>query len=409
MNVTANNPPWREDFPIFSKNETEKNPLAYLDNAATAQKPRTVLEAQENFYRHFNANIHRGNYRWARQATEGYEKARSTIAAFIGAEKASSCVFTKGATEGINLVAESFGRTQLKKGDGILLSRLEHHANIVPWQMLSEKIGARVEVVEMDLGGHISTELFEEKLKANIRFVAITHASNALGTIQNVNELVKLAHKADAKILIDAAQSVAHLPIDVKKMDCDFLVFSGHKLFGPTGIGILYAKTNHLKKMPPWQTGGDMIEQVSFEHTRFASAPARFEAGTPNISGAIALAQACRYLKSLDCQALLAHETKLLQRATEGLGQIKGIQLYGTAPKLSILAFQLQNAHAADVEAVLEAENIAIRVGHHCAMPLWNSLGLQGALRASFSFYNTLSEVDRLIQGVEKAQNLLSR
>lgn len=394
----------RNDFP-FTKSHPN---LAFLDSAASAQKPQCVIDAISDFYANSYANIHRGLYDLSANATTAYESARATVAQFIGAPSAENIVFTRNATESINLVASSYGGTFLNKGDVVLISEMEHHANIVPWQMLRETRGIELHVVPCNPDGAFDLEIFERMLTEQVKLVAITQVSNVLGTVVPVREVVKLAHSKGAKVLIDGSQAVVHGGVNVTEMGADFYAFTGHKLYGPTGIGVLYGKSELLNKMPPYQGGGDMIEHVSFEATLFAKAPARFEAGTPNIAGAIGLAAAINYVEQVGLGGIANHENELLIRATEGLKAIDGVQIIGTAAgKAPVLSFTLEGAHHSDVAMILNQCNVAVRSGHHCAEPLMNKLNISGTVRASFALYNTANDVEKLINSVQKASKML--
>lgn len=397
----------RKDFPILER-EIGGQPLVYLDNAATSQKPRPVIERLKRFYEWENANIHRGVHRLSQEATEAYEGARRRVGRFLGTERAEEIIFTKGATEAINLVANSLGVEWLRPGDTVLLSLMEHHANIVPWQLLEARIGIRLVVAGVREDGSLDVADFEDKLeREKPRLVGLVHMSNALGTINPARELVAMAKRAGARVLVDASQSVPHLPVQVGDLGCDWLVCSGHKALGPTGIGVLYGKADLLASMPPYQGGGDMIEKVSFGGTQFKEAPARFEAGTPPIAGAVALAEALDYLEALDRERMARHESFLVDKATAGLRGVAGLRLWGVAAeKASVVSFTLDCAHPHDVATVLDAEGIAVRTGHHCTQPLMEHFGLSGTVRASFAFYNTEEEVDRLVAAVRRAQAL---
>lgn len=397
----------RKDFPILER-EVNGRPLIYLDNAATSQKPRRVIERLSRFYELENANIHRGVHRLSQEATESYEGARRRVGRFLGAEHAEEIVFTKGATEAINLVANSLGVDWLRPGDTVLLTLMEHHANIVPWQLLEARMGIRLVVAGVREDGSLDVADFEDKLeREKPRLVGLVHMSNALGTINPVRELVAMAKRAGARVLVDASQSVPHLPVQVGDLDCDWLVCSGHKAMGPTGVGVLYGKADVLASMSPYQGGGDMIEKVSFAGTQFKEPPARFEAGTPPIAGAIGLAEALDYLEAVDRERLARHESFLVKKATAGLREIPGLRLIGEAPeKASVVSFTMDCAHPHDIATVLDAEGIAVRTGHHCTQPLMEHFGLSGTARASFAFYNTEEEADRLVAAVWRAQEL---
>ena len=386
----------RSDFPILSRVRNGR-PLAYLDNGATTQKPQCVIDAVARFYSEQNANIHRGAYALSVEATALYDASRERVARFINAKEAREVIFTRGTTEAINLVAATWGNEHVSQGTEILLPVMEHHANIVPWQLLAERTGAVLKVVDITENGSLDWEQFETLLSERTRLVAFTHVSNVLGTTNPVKQMVRAAKSCGAVTLIDGAQAVAHEMVDVQGIDCDFYVFSGHKLFGPDGIGVLYGRAELLNAMPPYQTGGDMIELVSFEKTTFRDIPERFEAGTPHTSGAIGLAAAIEYLSVLDRDAVAAHETSLLKYATEKLQAIDGLRINGSAPgKQSVISFTLDCAHPHDVATVLDSRNIAIRAGHHCAQPLMTRLGVSSTARASISIYNTLEDVDAL-------------
>ncbi|OIO60566.1 MAG: cysteine desulfurase CsdA [Verrucomicrobia bacterium CG_4_10_14_3_um_filter_43_23] len=392
----------RQDFPILST-VVKNKPLVYLDNAATAQKPAYVIDAISHYYQAENSNVHRGVHYLAEKATNAYENARKTIARALNAAQEQEIIFTRQTTEAINLVVQSWGRTNLSEGDEVIITVMEHHANIVPWQILAAEKGFRIRVAPMTDAGELMMDEFEKLFNDRTKFVSVTHASNSLGTINPVRSIIKLAHDRDIPVLLDGAQSIVHFPIDVQELDCDFFAFSGHKLYGPTGIGILYAKRKHLDNMPPYQGGGDMIEKVTFEKTTFRAPPMRFEAGTPNIAGAIGLAKAFEYLAQFDPQELLAHEQKLHDYATEKLKSIDHLRLIGTAKeKVSVVSFVLDNVHPHDIGTFLNEEGIAIRVGHHCNQPLMQRLNLPSTARASFAFYNTIEEVDRLAAAVHK-------
>lgn len=385
----------RADFPILGE-QVQNQPLIYFDNAATTQKPQVVIDAQSQYYCHSNANVHRASHSLSSRATQAFERARENVARFIGAASPREIIWTRGATEAINLVAYSYGRSQLSVGDLILVSALEHHANIVPWQLLAQQLGARLKAIPLLDDGSLDQAAYLRLLEEQPRLVALTHASNALGTLNPVAEMTRAAQAAGARVLIDGAQSTPHLPIDVQAIGCDFFVFSGHKLFGPTGIGALWARESLLEAMPPWQAGGEMIEHVSFEATRFAGLPFKFEAGTPNIAGVIGLDAAIGYLQQFDRKALEAHEMQLLHRALELCSDIPGFRPVGqAAQRVSVMSFCVDGLHQQDLGLMLDQYGIAVRAGHHCAMPLMQRLGLPGTLRASFAFYNSQAEVER--------------
>lgn len=397
----------RQDFPILGRT-VRGRPLAYLDNAATSQKPAAVIRALGRYYSEQNANVHRGVHLLSEEATTAYEAARGVVARFLGVGEARGCVFVRGATEGINLVADSWGRAHLRPGDEILLTQLEHHANIVPWQLAAERAGARVVVAPVTPRGEVDLAAFRALLNGRTKMVAFAHVSNALGTVNPAAEMTRLAKAAGAAVLIDGCQAAAHFKVDVRALGCDFYVFSGHKVFGPTGIGVLWGRPELLDAMPPYQSGGDMIRKVDFAGTTFREAPERFEAGTPDISGAIALGVALEYVMPIQAAAH-AHEQALLAAATERLKAIKGLTIVGEAPeKVAVISFLLGAGHPHDVGTLLDADGIAIRTGHHCCMPLMKHLGLSGTARASFAFYNTFEEVDRLAASLEKARKMLA-
>jgi cysteine desulfurase/selenocysteine lyase len=397
----------RKDFPILGRS-VRGHPLTYLDNAATSQKPLAVIKALERYYSEQNANVHRGVHLLSEEATTAYEAARASVAKFLGLKDTRGCVFVRGATEGINLVAECWGRTHLKAGDEILLTHLEHHANIVPWQVIAERTGAKVVVTPVTARGEIDLVAFKGLLSSRTKLVAFAHVSNALGTVNPAAEMTRLAKAAGAVVLIDGCQSAAHFKVDVPALGCDFYAFSGHKTFGPTGIGVLWGRPELLDAMPPYQFGGDMIRKVDFAGTTFREAPERFEAGTPDIAGAIGLGVALEYFMPIQAAAH-AHEQALLAAATERLKAIKGLTIVGEAPeKVAVISFNIEGGHPHDIGTLLDADGIAIRTGHHCCMPLMKHYGLSGTARASFAFYNTLEEVDRLAVSLEKARKMMA-
>ncbi|UZK03205.1 cysteine desulfurase [Venatoribacter cucullus] len=397
----------REQFPALHQ-EVNCKPLVYLDNGATTQKPKAVIDALQRYYEHDNSNVHRGAHTLSDRATEHFENARKTLQRFLNAKKAEEIVWTRGTTESINLVAATWGRAFIKAGDRILVSGMEHHSNIVPWQMLCEQTGAELLPIPVLDNGELDMDAYQNLLTPQVKFVSVVHVSNALGTINPVADIIRMAHDVGAKVLVDGAQAVAHWNVDVQALDADFYAFSGHKLFGPTGIGVLYGKEALLNAMPPYQGGGEMIEHVSFAKTTYNGLPYKFEAGTPNIAGAIGLAAAVDYLHSLDRVALAAHEDALLAHANQRAAQIGGIRIIGNARhKASVFGFILEGAHPADVGTLLDQQGIAVRTGHHCAMPVMEQFKVPGTVRASFSFYNTLDEVDALFNGLEKAKLFL--
>jgi len=390
----------RKDFPILSRT-VRGRPLVYLDNAATTQKPQCVLEAILAYYRNDNANIHRGVHELSERATEAYEAARGKLRRFLNAESTQEIVFVRGATEGINLVAQSWGRTAVGPGDEIILSHLEHHSNIVPWQMLREEKGALIRVIPVFDDGELDIEAYERMLGPRTKIVAVTHVSNALGTITPVRRIIEMARRWGAAVLIDGAQAVAHLRVDVRELDCDFYVLSGHKLYGPTGIGVLYGKAERLEAMPPYQGGGDMIESVTFERTTYNALPYKFEAGTPHIAGAVGLGAAVDYLEQIGLESIAAHEHELVDYATQALGEVPGRKILGTArEKAAVISFTLEGVHPHDVGTVLDQQGIAVRTGHHCAQPVMERFGVPATTRASFALYNTREEVDALLAGL---------
>ena len=397
----------RSDFPLLAE-PSRGRPLVYLDSAATSQKPHAVIDAIVDYYRHHNANVHRAAHQLADRATTMFEDARKKAQRFLNAASAHEIIFTRGTTEAINLVAQSYGGARLRPGDEILVTELEHHSNIVPWQLIAERSGARLVAARATDEGEIDLDDFVAKLDARTRIVALGHVSNALGSIHPIERLIALAHGAGAVVLIDGAQAAPHIAIDVRALDCDFYAFSGHKVFGPTGIGVLYGKERLLDAMPPWQGGGEMIETVSIERTTFNRLPYKFEAGTPHIAGAVGLGAALDYLARIDRAALDAHEARLLRLATDRLGQSEGVQLVGTSrAKVAIVSFLLRGGHPHDVGTLLDQQGVAVRSGHHCAMPLMARLGIPGTVRASFALYNSEADVEALVEGIERVRALL--
>jgi len=394
----------RRDFPILAE-RVNGYPLVWLDNAATTQKPRVVIDRLATFYRRENSNIHRAAHELAARATDAYENARTGVARFLHAASADEVVFARGSTEAINLVAQSWGRENLQAGDEIVVSWLEHHANIVPWQLLCAETGALLRVIPVDDDGQIILSDYQKLLNGRTKLVAFTHVSNALGTITPAAEMIELAHRVGARVLLDAAQSVSHLPVDVQSLDCDWLVFSGHKIFGPTGIGVLYGKAELLEAMPPWQGGGNMIADVTFEQTRYQTAPARFEAGTGNIADAVGLAAALDYVSQLGLANIARYEHELLDYAMHALRSVPGLRLIGTAAeKTSVLSFILPGHDPLDIGKALNRVGIAVRAGHHCAQPILRRFGLEATVRPSLAFYNTYDEIDRLVSQVKALQ-----
>ena len=396
----------RRDFPILEQ-RVNGRPLVYLDSAASGQRPLPVLRAVEHYETRCHANVHRGVHALSQAATEAFEGARERVRRFINAASAREIVFVRGTTEAINLVAQSFGRARLASGDEILITALEHHANIVPWQMLCEQTGAALRVAPIDRRGELDLERFLELLSPRTRLVAVAHVSNALGTVLPVKQIADAAHARGAVVLIDGAQAIPHSRIDVRDLGCDFYAFSGHKLYAPTGIGVLYGREELLAAMPPWQGGGDMIRTVSFEKSTYNDLPWKFEAGTPNISGAVGLAAAMDYLEGLDIEAVAAHEQRLLALATAELSRIPGLEIIGTAAhKAAVLSFTLRGCHPHDLGTILDSEGVAIRTGHHCAMPVMTFFDIPATARASFGCYNTEADVDALVAALGKAREV---
>ncbi len=400
---------WREDFPVLRETVRGK-PLVYLDNAATTHKPVSVIEAEAAFYRHTNSNVHRGVHTLSQRATDQYEAAREKVRRFINAASTKEIIFVRGTTEAINLVAQCFGRPRLTAEDNVVVSAMEHHSNIVPWQMVCGQTGAELRVAPVNEAGELDVEMLGRLIGPTTKLVAITHLSNALGSINPVKRINKMAHAHQVPVLLDGAQAIAHLGVDVKALDCDFYAFSGHKIFAPTGIGVLYGKEAWLDAMPPYQGGGDMISSVTFGETLYNDLPYKFEAGTPNIAGAIGLGHALDYVSSIGIGAIAAHEHDLLEYATNLANDIKGLKIIGTArEKASILSFTLEGVHPHDIGTILDHDGIAIRAGHHCAMPIMQRFGLAGTARASFSLYNTRAEVDALMAGIARVQEMFQR
>ncbi len=404
LNVSA----IRKEFPILTQ-QVHGKPLVYLDNAATSQKPKCVIEALTRFYMQDNANIHRGVHELSERSTLTYEAARGKVQRFLNAADRREIVFVRGTTEGINLVAQTYGRTHVSAGDEIVISALEHHSNIVPWQMLCEEKRAVLRVIPINDRGEIELDAFEKMLNPRTRLVAVSHVSNALGTINPVHEIVRTAHRFNVPVLIDGAQAVPHMKVDVQNLDCDFYVFSGHKVFGPTGIGVLYGKEKLLVDMPPWQGGGDMISSVTFEKTTYNELPYKFEAGTPDIAGVIGLGAAIDYLDRIDMDAISAYERDLLQYGTQALERISGLRLIGTArEKAGVLSFVLDGVHPHDVGTILDREGVAVRAGHHCAQPVMERFGVSATTRASLAFYNTSEDIDALVAGIHKVKEVFA-
>jgi len=398
----------RKDFPIL-RQRVHGKPLVYLDNAATTQKPQVVIETLNKYYSAENSNIHRGVYYLSEIATEGYETARKKAQHYLNAKSSSEIVFVRGTTEGINLVASTYGRTNIKAGDEIVISHMEHHSNIVPWQILCEESGAKLRIIPINDDGELILEEYAKLLNEKTKMVSVVYVSNSLGTVNPVGKIVEVAHQRDIPVLIDAAQAVQHLKVDVQDLDCDFLVFSGHKIYGPTGIGVLYAKEHILQDMPPYQGGGDMISSVTFDKTSFKRAPHKFEAGTPNIAGAIGLGAALDYLQKVGFENIIPHETDLVNYAAEALSSVEELKLIGTAKnKASVVSFVIDGIHPHDVGTILDREGIAIRTGHHCTQPVMQRFGVPATSRASFALHNTRDEVDSLVGGVKKVITLFA-
>ncbi len=396
----------RQDFPILQR-EVYGRPLIYLDNAATTQKPRSVVEAISNEYFSTNANVHRGVHFLSQKATDLHEAARERVRQFINARSTAEVLFTRGTTESLNLVASSFGEAFLKEGDEVIVSVMEHHSDIVPWQLLRERKGIVIRVIPMDDSGRLDLEAYERLFSERTRPVCVAHVSNVLGTVNPVKQMAATAHAHGAYMLVDGAQSIPHFKVDVQDLDCDFLTFSGHKIYGPTGIGVLYGRESLLEKMPPYQGGGEMIARVTFEHTTYERLPYKFEAGTPDYVGTHALAAAIDYVEALGMDEIAAHERRLTQYAMERLGAIKDMHLYGTTPdKDAVVAFNVGNIHPLDLGTLLDRLGIAIRTGHHCAQPLMQRCGVEGMARASFALYNTMDEIDKLAEGIERVSKM---
>lgn len=396
----------RQDFPILQR-EVYGRPLIYLDNAATTQKPRSVVEAISNEYFSTNANVHRGVHFLSQKATDLHEAARERVRQFINARSTAEVLFTRGTTESLNLVASSFGEAFLKEGDEVIVSVMEHHSDIVPWQLLRERKGIVIRVIPMDDSGRLDLEAYERLFSERTRLVCVAHVSNVLGTVNPVKKMAATAHAHGAYMLVDGAQSIPHFKVDVQDLDCDFLTFSGHKIYGPTGIGVLYGRESLLEKMPPYQGGGEMIARVTFEHTTYERLPYKFEAGTPDYVGTHALAAAIDYVEALGMDEIAAHERRLTQYAMERLGAIKDMHLYGTTPdKDAVVAFNVGNIHPLDLGTLLDRLGIAIRTGHHCAQPLMQRCGVEGMARASFALYNTMEEIDKLAEGIERVSKM---
>lgn len=401
----------REDFPIL-KRIINGHPLAYLDNAATSQKPHSVIAAIVDYYENHNANVHRGVHTLSEEATKLYEESRSRVAEFINAKQAEEIIFTKNSTEGINLVASSFGLANLKTGDEIVISEMEHHSNIVPWQMLSQRTGAVLRFLPFNHEGELEAVQAEDLIANRTKIVALTHVSNFFGTINSIKDITRVAHKNGAVVLVDASQSAPHLVLDVQDIDCDFMVFTGHKMLGPMGIGVLYGRKLLLEQMPPFLGGGDMIRTVTLDGATWNNLPYKFEAGTPNVEGAVGLAAAVTYIQALDRKEIKAYETDLTAYAMDKLKEVAGVEIYGPArgkERAALIAFNLKGAHPHDIATLLDREGIAVRSGHHCTMPSHSRLNIPASVRASFYFYNTKEEVDRLTTALEKVKKVLSK
>jgi cysteine desulfurase / selenocysteine lyase len=398
----------RRDFPVLAR-QIHGKPLAYLDNGASAQRPAAVISAVDDYERHHHANIHRGVHTLSQEATKLYEDARDRLMRFINARSRHETVFVRGTTEAINLVAQAYARPLLEPGDEILITHLEHHANIVPWQLVCEQTGAKLVVVPMDERGEVHLDVVESLMNERTRLFAFAHVSNALGTVLPVKRLISAAKSRGITTVVDGAQAVPHMPVDVQDLGCDFYAFSGHKLFGPTGIGLLYGRESLLERMPPWQGGGDMILSVSFARTTYNALPYKFEAGTPNISGAIGLGAAIEYLEGMDLAGAQAHEHALLEHATTALSGIDGLRIVGTArDKASLISFVMRDVHPHDLGTILDEDGIAVRTGHHCAMPVMEFFKVPATARASFAFYNTFDELDRLAAAIERARSIFA-
>jgi cysteine desulfurase / selenocysteine lyase len=398
----------RRDFPILDQSIHGKK-LVYLDNGATSQKPRAVVDAIVRYYQHDNANVHRGVHTLSMRATEAHDEAREIVRNFIQAADAGEIIFVRGATEAINLVAQTYGRANVGEGDEVLITAMEHHSNIVPWQMLCEEKGARLRVAPINDAGELDLDALEKLISPRTRIVAAAHVSNALGTVNPLRKIIQLAHAHDVPVLVDGAQAVPHMPVDVQALGCDFYAFSGHKVYGPTGIGVLYGKEELLAEMPPYQGGGDMISSVTFEKTLYNVVPYKFEAGTPDIAGAIGLGAALQYVMGLGMERVAAHGQDLLAYATERVGAIDGVRLIGTAPhRAGVLSFLVGDIHPHDLGTILDREGVAIRTGHHCAQPVMDRFGIPATARASFAVYNTREEVDALVSGIQKAREVFA-
>jgi len=398
----------RQDFPALHQTVYDDTPLVYLDNAATSQKPQRVIDRLRRYYEQENSNVHRGVHRLSQKATDAYEAARETMREFVNAASTDQVIFTRGTTESINIVASTFGRQRIGEGDEIVITEMEHHANIVPWQMLRDETGARLRVVPISDEGVLDLDAFQNTLSDRTALVAVVHISNALGTVNPVRDITEMAHERDIPVLVDGAQSTPHGAVDVQAMGADFFCFSGHKMFGPTGVGVLYGRRDLLESMPPYHGGGDMIDEVTFEKTTYADLPHKLEAGTPNIADVIAMAEAAAYLMAMDTDAVAKHEADLLAYATEQVQSIDGLRVIGTAPhKTSVVSMAFDDLHPYDVGTILDRLGVAVRTGHHCAQPLMKRLGLPGTLRASFALYNSRRDADRLQEALKTASTML--
>ena len=396
----------REDFPILSRSIYGK-PLVYLDNAATTQKPRVVVEAISDEYYNVNANVHRGVHYLSQQSTELHEEARRVVRDFINAETTNEIIFTRGTTESLNLIASSYSDAFMNAGDEVIVSAMEHHSNIVPWQIIAAKKGINIKVIPMTDSGELVLDDFENMLTERTKLVSITHVSNVLGTVNPIDNIIKTAHEHDIPVMVDGAQSAPHITIDVQQMDCDFFAFSGHKMYGPTGIGVLYGKEKWLERMPPYQGGGEMIESVSFEKTVFEKLPFKFEAGTPDYVATNGLAKAIEYMKGIGMDNIMRHEQELTRYAMSEMGKIDGIRIFGNVPdKDAVVSFLVKDIHHLDMGTLLDRLGIAVRTGHHCAQPLMDRLGILGTVRASFALYNTKEEIDILVEGIRRVSNM---
>ena len=399
----------RADFPIL-KTDINGKPLVYLDNAATTQKPQTVIDAITRYYTSYNSNIHRGTHHLSNMATEAHESARKTVQRYLHAAHDHEIIFTRGTTEGINLVAQCFGEAFVNPGDEIIVTEMEHHSNFVPWQRMCEQRQAHFRVIPFESNGDLRLDIYEKLLNERTRLVAFNHVSNSLGTINNARKIIDLAHEAGAAVLVDAAQSVQHIEHDVRDLDADFYVFSGHKIYGPTGIGVLYGKEEWLEAMPPYQSGGEMIDMVSIEATTYNKLPFKFEAGTPHIVGPIGLAAAIDYLNAHSFDEIIAHEDQVLEYGRERLHEIDGLKIYGNAQKrTSILAFNIEGIHHYDLGTLLDTRGVAVRTGHHCTQPIMTSLGIEGTVRASLALYNTKEDIDALIAAIQAVLKMLGK